>query len=218
MLELTNCENMLNGQLRVCNINNENILNAIKSIKRSIFVPEKFKDSAYIDSPISIPENQQMFSPLVSAKTLQELDIKKNHNVLIIGSGSGYLSALTSKLAKQVDAIEYYPSLTKLSQENIKKSNIKNVDITTEDGSCGVKSTKTYDHIIIKSNITKLIERYLENLKTGGKIIYILGKTQKIMPVIMLKKLEHKKYIRSILFETISKNIIEKQPAKFFDF
>ena len=95
-------------------------------------MPEKFKNSAYIDSPISILENQEMFPILISAKILQELNIK-NHNILIIRSGSGYLCALASKLAKQVDAVEYYPSLTKLAQENIKKAKIKNVNITTED-------------------------------------------------------------------------------------
>ena len=218
MSELANNKNMLNNQLRVCDINNKNLLSAIKSTKRSIFVPEKFKNSAYIDSPIPLPENQEMFPILISAKILQELDIQKNNDILIIGSGSGYLCALASKLAKQVDAVEYHPSLTKLAQENIKKAKIKNVNITTEDGACGIKSTKTYDHIIITPAIPKLIERYLENLKIGGKIIYIQGTTQKIMPVKMLKKLEHKKYIRSILFETISKRIIEKQPLKTFDF
>lgn len=218
MSEILNNKNMLKNQLRVCDINNKNLLSAIKSIKRSIFVPEKFKNSAYIDSPIPLPENQEMFPILISAKILQELNIKKNHNILIVGSGSGYLCALASKLAKQVDAVEYYPSLTKLSQENIKKSNIKNVYITTEDGSCGIKSTKTYDHIIITPAITKLIERYLENLKIGGKIIYITNTNQNIMPVKILKKLKHKKYIRSILFETISKNIIEEKSLKIFDF
>ena len=209
MSETISCQNMINGQLKICGVTNKNVINAIKSIKRSVFVPEKYKNSAYIETSIPLSEKQQMLTPLTIGKILQALNIQKNHTILQIGSGSGYLAAVLSKLGKKIDVIEYYQSLTKLSQDNLKKSNIKNVKISTEDASCGIKSTATYDIIIITASMPRLIERYLENLKTGGKIIAILGESPS-MKVTLLKKLEHKKCIRSILFETDVLKIIDK--------
>ena len=217
MSETISCKNMINGQLKICGITNENVIRALKSIKRSTFVPKEYKNSAYIEESIPLPEKQEMLTPLTIGKILQALNIQKNHSILQIGSGSGYLSAVLSKLGNKTDVIEYYPSLTKLSQDNLQKSNINSVKISTEDASCGIKSTAIYDNIIITASMPKLIERYLENLKTGGKLIAILGESPS-MKVTLLKKLEHKKCIRSILFETEVLKMINIKQTNNFDF
>ena len=200
-IEKNYCKNMVFGQLKANNITTKNVLDAFLSVKRSIFVPDNYKKAAYIDTPIKISENQKMLSPLIIGKILQELNIEKKYNILQIGSGSGYLSALLAKLGRHVDIIEYHESLAKLTFNNLKISKIKNICISQEDASYGLKTSKKYDCIVITFAMPKIIERLLDNLSINGKIVAFLGTAPNIQ-VTLIKKISQKQFISSILFET----------------
>ena len=168
---------MIQGQLRTDGVIDPNVVDAFLSVDRELFAPEEYKDIAYMDGVIPIPEDQEMMPPKTIGKILEALDIKKEESVLQIGAGTGYISALLAKLAKKVDIIELYPSLIKETEKNLDKAKVRNFKITQGDAAFGWKSSQKYDVVFVTASMPKMIENLLDNLTIGGKIVVILGKS-----------------------------------------
>jgi protein-L-isoaspartate(D-aspartate) O-methyltransferase len=215
LTEQTIRQKMTQGQLRANGVTNSSVVDAFLSINREQFVPEKYKNIAYMDGSIPISEEQELLPPKTIGKILQALDIKKADHVLQIGAGTGYMSALLAKLARQVDIVELYPSLIKDTEKNLEKTKIKNFKITGHDASFGCKSQTKYDIVIVSASMPELIENFLDNLYLNGKLLVILGKAP-AMQVTLIEKIAQNKYHRSILFETVVPKFVGiATPEKF---
>ena len=145
--------NMVTNHIRTLNVIDDRVLNVLKKVQRNLFVPNTYKNFAHID--ISIPiEQEHMLMPSVEAKLLQALNIKSHENVLVIGSGTGYLSSCVSMLAKRVFSIDINKKLTDLSESNSKHEYLKNnmvfkhMDILDD-----LSIIKKYDITILTSSI-----------------------------------------------------------------
>tara|TARA_Y100000768_G_C23747442_1_gene572266 strand:- start:109 stop:741 length:633 start_codon:yes stop_codon:yes gene_type:complete len=145
--------NMVTNHIRTLNVIDDRVLNVLKKVQRNLFVPNTYKNFAHID--ISIPiEQEHMLMPSVEAKLLQALNIKSHENVLVIGSGTGYLSSCVSMLAKRVFSIDINKKLTDLSKSNSKHEYLKNnmvfkhMDILDD-----LSIIKKYDVTILTSSI-----------------------------------------------------------------
>ncbi len=211
------CQKMTQGQLRTDGVINSSVIDAFLSINREQFVPDKYKNVAYMDGPIPISEEQELLPPKTIGKILQALDIKKADHVLQIGSGTGYMSALLATLARQVDIVELYPSLIKDTKKNLEKNKIKNFKMTNTDASFGWKSQTKYDIVIVTASMPELIENFLNNLCLNGKLLVILGKAP-AMQVTLIEKIAQKKYRRSILFETVVPRLVGIATPEKFEF
>lgn len=97
---------MVRNQVRVIGIEDEKILDAMLEVKRHEFVLEKFKSVAYSDSEIPITETRLIARPEMIAKLLEVAKINSNDNVLEIGCGTGYMSHLISKIAKNIVGVD----------------------------------------------------------------------------------------------------------------
>ena len=149
----TDTINMVTNHIRTLNVIDDRVLNVLKKVQRNLFVPDTYKSIAHID--ISIPiEEEHMLMPSVEAKLLQALNIKSHENVLVIGSGTGYLSSCVSMLAKRVFSIDINKRLADLSESNSKHDYLKNnmifkhMDILDD-----LSIIKKYDVIILTSSI-----------------------------------------------------------------
>lgn len=100
------------------------------------------------------------------------LNIKKNNNILEIGTGSGYNLAVLSKLAKHITSVERIKSLSINAKKSLKKEDINNITLTVGDGTLGYSKNAPYDKIIVTTGATKLIPvPLLDQLKIGGIMI-----------------------------------------------
>ena len=149
----TDTINMVKNHIRTLNVIDDRVLNVLKKVQRNLFVPDTYKSFAHID--ISIPiEEEHMLMPSVEAKLLQALNIKSHENILVIGSGTGYLSSCVSMLAKRVFSIDINKRLADLSESNSKHDYLKNnmifkhMDILDD-----LSIIKKYDVIILTSSI-----------------------------------------------------------------
>ena len=97
---------MIEKQVESRGIEDENVIQAMKDIDRSIFVDRKYSSLAYADRPLPIGYNQTISQPYIVGFMTEKLDINKNHKVLEIGSGCGYQTAVLCKLAKYVYGID----------------------------------------------------------------------------------------------------------------
>ena len=158
-------------ELRESGISDSKILSAIEKIPREKFIPDNFRNQAYDNLALPIGDNQTISQPFVVAKMTQLLEVQQNHKVLEIGTGSGYQSAVLSRLSRRVYTIERIKNLLLKAEKIFKDLKITNIVTKYADGNLGWKEQIPFDRIIITAatqNITKEIESQIHE---GGIII-----------------------------------------------
>lgn len=161
---------------------------ALRNIPRHEFVPESELDYAYNNKPLPIMKNQTISQPGVVTRMTEWLDVKDGQNILEIGTGSGWQSAILSYLVGtgNVYSVERHSELAKFAQENLKKLRIDNVHVILGDGSIGYSEASTYDRIIITAACTKIPSSLTEQLSENGLILAPVGDSKQSL--ILLQK------------------------------
>ncbi len=168
-------EEMVRRQLMGRDITDPRVLDAMRSVPRHLFVPEKYWEEAYSDYPLPIDENQTISQPYIVALMTQALNLQGDETVLEVGCGSGYQAAILSQLAKQVYTIERYASLAEKARCTLQQCGIKNVEVIVGDGSLGLKEYAPYDGIIVTAAAPKAPRSLLDQLKDKGRLIIPVG-------------------------------------------
>jgi protein-L-isoaspartate(D-aspartate) O-methyltransferase len=139
-------------------ITDKRVIDSFKKVYRRDFLSAAYKAYSESDSPLPIGYNQTISQPYIVAYMLEKLTLKKTDNVLEIGTGSGYQTALLAYLASHVTSIEREPSLMKLAQTNLKSYDFKNITLKVGDGALGETKYAPYDKIIVScaSNVIPL--------------------------------------------------------------
>jgi protein-L-isoaspartate(D-aspartate) O-methyltransferase len=168
-------EAMVLMQLKSRDITSPAVLDAMAKIPREKFIPAEYHDQAYYDGPLSIGSGQTISQPYIVALMTQELKVDKNCEVLEIGTGSGYQTAILAKLAKEVYTIERIENLSAAAQKILGDLNILNVRFNIGDGTCGWPEARQFDRIIITAAAPRLPGPLAEQLKIGGLAVLPLG-------------------------------------------
>ena len=157
-------------ELRESGISDSKILSAIEKIPREKFIPENFRNQAYDNLALPIGDNQTISQPFVVAKMTQLLELESTHKVLEIGTGSGYQSAVLSKLVRRVYTIERIKNLLLKAEKIFKELKISNIVTKYADGNLGWKEQIPFDRIIITA-ATPIISKEIESQIHNGGII-----------------------------------------------
>ena len=157
-------------ELRKAGISDSRILSSIEKIPREKFIPENFRNQAYDNLALPIGDNQTISQPFIVAKMTQLLDVQPTHKVLEIGTGSGYQSAILSKLARRVYTIERIKNLLLKAEKIFKELKISNIVAKYADGNLGWKEQLPFDRIIITA-ATPIISKEIESQIHDGGII-----------------------------------------------
>jgi len=201
--------NMVKNHIRSLNVIDEKVLQIMQDIHRDIFVPEKFKDFSYIDFEMPIGNNQSMLLPSIEATIMQALNIKSNESVLIIGSGTGYLTTCISILCKKILSIDFFKDFVVSSKKNIEKTNIKkNIAVKQKDITLDWEILKDFDVIIFTSYIDE-IGNILENMRENTRAFVFLG-SQKVpfKNGMIINKYKNSSYHKDFVIETAVKPLI----------
>jgi protein-L-isoaspartate(D-aspartate) O-methyltransferase len=164
--------------LRQEGIHDEKVLDAFEKIPRHLFVPKEFLDLAYHNMPLEIAEGQTISQPYTIAVMLEALELKKGDKVLEIGSCSGYNAALIAHIVGKsgfVYTTEIIPKLAAVSENNISKIKIRNIQIIAADGSLGWPENAPYDKIIVTAACPKMPPPLIKQLKERGIIVAPVG-------------------------------------------
>jgi protein-L-isoaspartate(D-aspartate) O-methyltransferase len=209
--------NMITQQLRTGNVLNESILELYELVSRDEFVPTKFKEFAYSDMQIPLANHQLMMTPLEEALILQSLSLTGKETILEIGTGTGFLAALLSRLCHKVISIDYFEEFTSQAKVLLEKFRCTNVELITGDASQGWVDKAPYDVIIFSGSIEKLSEIQKLQLLPGGKLIAILGKSS-VMEAKLFELDHNKNWTQELLFETKLPPLINNLDQKPFVF
>jgi len=166
--------NMIEQQIRPCEVLEGRILELFKHVRREHFVPADKKKLAFADMEIPLGYGAKMWQPKLEARTLQELHLTRNDRVLEVGTGSGYLTALLSALAGHVVSVEIVPELGAVARKNLSAYHCDNITLETGDAAHGWGSG-TYDVIVLTGSTPVLPGAFQNSLNIGGRLFAIVG-------------------------------------------
>lgn len=162
-------------QLQDQGIRDLSVLHAIDEIPRHLFVPTGVRHRAYEDSALPIGNGQTISQPSIHARYLELLKLTGNEKVLEIGTGSGYQTALLSRLASQVFTIERIAPLLDKAREVLKEMGANNISFMLGDGTLGWRQFAPFDAILVGAAAPDIPEAYMEQLAENGRLLIPLG-------------------------------------------
>jgi protein-L-isoaspartate(D-aspartate) O-methyltransferase len=166
---------MVEKQIKMRGITDEKVLKAMKEVQRHKFVGESLLNVAYQDSPLPIGYGQTISQPYIVAVMTELLDIKDDHKVLEIGTGSGYQAAILSKLAMSVITVERIPELFQQAKERLQNLGYNNIIVINGDGTIGYKKYAPYDRIVVTAAAPEVPKSLIEQLALHGKMVIPIG-------------------------------------------
>lgn len=171
---------MLEHDLKGRGITDPDVLKVMAEIPREEFVPRAYHAQAYSDGPLPIDMGQTISQPYIVALMTQEMRLDRDCEVLEVGTGSGYQTAVLCRLTKKVYTIEKFEQLSSSAREILERLGVSNVDFRVGDGSCGwpqslLPGRHGFDRIMITAAVPRMPKRLLEQLAEGGRIVAPVG-------------------------------------------
>lgn len=171
-------QQMVDRQIRCRGVSDNQVLHAMLSVPRHLFVGESDRSRAYQDRPLPIGHNQTISQPYIVAAMCAALKLDKSSKVLDIGTGSGYAAAVLSEIADRVISIERVPELVDLARENLARAGYPAVELHCGDGSLGMSSEAPFDAIVAAAGAPALPDRLQDQLAIGGRLVIPVGPSQ----------------------------------------
>ena len=156
-------------------ITDPNILEVMRIVPRENFLPEAMRHQAYDNNALPIGAGQTISQPYIVAKMTQLLELKPHSRVLEIGTGSGYQTAVLSKLVDHVYSVERIKSLQWNAKRLLKQLDIYNISTKHADGWQGWAAKGPYDAIIVTAAASHLPAALIDQLADGGRLIIPIG-------------------------------------------
>jgi protein-L-isoaspartate(D-aspartate) O-methyltransferase len=165
-------------RLRTDGIRDEVVLSAMNAIPRHIFVDEALAIRAYEDSPLPIGNGQTISQPWVVARMCElARNGRRLDDVLEIGTGCGYQTAVLAQIAKTVYTVERIVALVNKARRHLQALKIRNVRLAHGDGSADLGEALSVDAIVIAAGATHVPTPLLRYLKPGGRLVLPLSKS-----------------------------------------
>ncbi len=161
--------------LRRQGITDIRVLEAIRSLDRSEFVPEGMRSEAGLDTPLPIGHGQTISQPFVVALMTEALNPQPGERVLEIGTGSGYQTAVLSRLCGEVYTVEVLPALAEPARERLLRLGFQNVRFRVGDGTAGWPEDAPFDAIIGTAAPEQLPPALYQQLRPGGRLVLPVG-------------------------------------------
>lgn len=151
------------------------VMQAMGEVPRDAFVPDNLKDAAFDNGPLPIGHGQTISQPYIVALMTDLLRPQPQHSVLEIGTGSGYQTAVLSRLCGDVYSMDVIPSLVDAATRRLHELGYRNVHTRSGNGYHGWPEHAPYDGIIVTAAATHIPEALTEQLKPGGRLVIPIG-------------------------------------------
>jgi protein-L-isoaspartate(D-aspartate) O-methyltransferase len=167
--------NKLVLDLKTKGIKDDSVLEAVKSVPRHLFMDSGFLDHAYQDKAFPILSGQTISQPFTVAFQTELLNVKKDHKILEIGTGSGYQAAILCHMGAKVYTIERIKELFRKTSVFLPSINYRPKKMIYGDGYVGYSEEAPYDSIIVTAGASEIPEKLINQLKIGGRMVIPVG-------------------------------------------
>ncbi len=172
-------------------ISDTNVLRAIATVPRHLFLDSSFEDFAYQNQAFPIGAGQTISHPYTVAFQSQLLQVKPGQKILEIGTGSGYQTAVLCKMGAKVFTIERQIELYKKSSKLLPYLGYKPIVQSFGDGYKGLPKDAPYDGIIVTAGAPHIPEALLAQLKIGGRLVIPVGTETQVMNLLIRSSETH---------------------------
>lgn len=185
---------MVDGQLRTTDITNPRLLAAMSDVPREAFVPAAKRSLAYIDEDLEVSsagdagQARYLMNPSPFGKLVQLADVQPGDVVLDVGCGTGYSTAVLSKLATSVIALESDEALCATATETLSELDFDNVAVVHGSLLEGYKSEAPYDVIFVGGAVDRVPDSLLAQLREGGRLVVVEGQGNAGVACIYIKE------------------------------
>ena len=193
--------NMIEQQIKPWDVPNQTVLDLLSEIHREDFVPDEYKRLALADIRIPLAHDRVTMTPKVEARLLQALEIKPDDEILEVGTGCAYMTALLAKSGHHVHSIDIQPEFTEQARLKLQQHNIHNVTLEYGNAIHGWQQFSPYDVIVLTGSIPVLEDYLQKQLKVGGRMFAITGQSP-VMEARLIKHTSENEWKNEILFET----------------
>ncbi|MGY4332873.1 protein-L-isoaspartate(D-aspartate) O-methyltransferase [Bradyrhizobium sp. LB7.2] len=172
---------MVDGQVRTSDVTDRRVLDAMLMIPREAFVPVARQALSYLDLDLDVSEGgakRFLIKPQLTGKLLQAAEIGEGDNVLVVGCATGYLAALTAKLARQVTATECDSALAAKAKDTFAALGLANVACKAAACSEGDAAAAPYDVIVLNGATEVAPAGLLGQLKEGGRLLGVSAESR----------------------------------------
>src|SRR5215467_3454698 len=153
----------------------ESVLKAMERTERHRFIPAGSCSVAYADMPVPIGQGQTISQPFIVALMTHLAEVRLDHAVLEVGTGSGYQAAILARLVRKVCTIEIVPALGEVATKVLGDLGYNNVSVKVGDGYHGWAECGPFDAIIVTAALGHVPPPLIEQLKVGGRLVMPLG-------------------------------------------
>ena len=190
---------MVEKQLKARGIQDARVLSAMGEVPRERFVPTRHHDLSYEDAPLPIEEGQTISQPYIVALMTEAAKVAPSDRVLEVGAGSGYASAVLSRIAKEVYAIEWHQALSGLASTRLELLGYQNVHVMHGDGTLGWPDRAPFDAIIVSAGGPDVPQPLLMQLAIGGRLVIPVGTEPRSQELLLITRTGEHQFDRASL-------------------
>ncbi len=165
------------------------VLEAMRQTKRHLFIPERFRSLAYADRPLPIGHDQTISQPFIVALMTDLAEVRHDHTVLEIGTGSGYQAAILARLVRKVCTIEIVRPLGETAAKLLDDLGYQNVSVRIGDGYKGWPQCGPFDAVIVTAALGHVPPPLIDQLKVGGRLVMPLGSAGSTQQLTVIEKI-----------------------------
>lgn len=194
-------EQMIEQQVRAWDVLDDRVLDALRSVPRERFVPERWRELAFADCEIALPRGKRMLRPMIVGRILQALAVHTGERVLEIGTGSGYVSACLARLGAQVHSLELHAEIAQFARANLQAFDpALPVEVEIADG-MQLSQQSRYDAVLLTASLPIYQQRFEQALRPGGRLFVVVGAGTP-QQAYRVRRAGEREFSREALFET----------------
>jgi protein-L-isoaspartate(D-aspartate) O-methyltransferase len=209
--------NMVEQQIRPWEVLDPEVLEILENIQREDFVPVKHRKLAFADLNIPLAHGQVMMKPVVEGRMLQALKLRSDETVLEIGTGSGFITACLSRLARHVVSVEINEDLAVSAKRTLKEKEVNNIELFTGDVMSGWQPELAHDVLVVTGSVETVPEHFRGWVNPGGRLFIVTGNAP-AMNACVLTRLNASEWKEESLFETDLPRLVNVDKAPEFEF
>jgi protein-L-isoaspartate(D-aspartate) O-methyltransferase len=209
--------NMIEQQIRPWKVLDEEVLNLLSSVPRELFVPDAYKALAFADIAVPLNDGRYLLHPKEEGRLLQAIKPQKHEKVLVVGSTTGYVTAMLASLANEVFAVDHNAGYIEESTAHFAKLNINNINCVNAEPAQGLEAQAPFDVVVVLGSMEVMSDVLKKQIKVGGRMFCILGK-EPAMEAVLVERTADDRWTETGLFELLTPSIPNAPEAEKFHF